>query len=497
MAAGDTLRRELLVRRIRRVQRRLNSEVWLSQLWAPLWCGCLAAALWRFFVGHGAPVAAGVSLLAAGAVWVVRARPRLIRFEQAAVLADRGAQAGGLLLSRLEVPVGEWELSLNERMRTLKPPEVKRLRSASAVFSALLFLIVAMAVPLPQRPPSRVNAAAASKLAQVEAKALALALEEPLGESLEEELSRLREELADGRFDAADWEAADGVESALEQKAAEAASELSRASEAARALEEALSSAQGKDSASREREELESSLMALADGKASGEPRGGTSQEGQPGREGQQGQQGQGPQARTSQGQDGQSGGVKGGAGNHSRAQVSELRRALEERQQKLASAYGQARGQGSPRQAGRGGQQRGGGRSGQCPGGAGASSGQCQGGAQGDGSSGQGQSSAHASRGAQQGGPSRGGGAGELVFGEWAEMNPDRLKFEPLPQGQGGEGQELWGLRAADPVARAGPSGGGVGGAAGGEQAPGHKEGPLLPRNRELTKRYFDSPGR
>ncbi len=91
--------------------------------------------------------------------------------------------------------------------------------------------------------------------------------------------------------------------------------------------------------------------------------------------------------------------------------------------------------------------------------------------------------------------GVGRGGEAGELLFGEGAEMNPERLGFEPLPAGQGGEAQELLGLRAANPQARPGSSPrNGTGGAAAGDQAAGYDEGAMRPRNRALVQRYFDS---
>jgi hypothetical protein len=81
-----------------------------------------------------------------------------------------------------------------------------------------------------------------------------------------------------------------------------------------------------------------------------------------------------------------------------------------------------------------------------------------------------------------------------DLVFGGEANMDPDRLKFESLPAGQGGESDELFGLRAASP--KPGHAGvvGGTSGAASGEKARGNDEAVLLPRNRVLIKRYFDS---
>jgi hypothetical protein len=86
-----------------------------------------------------------------------------------------------------------------------------------------------------------------------------------------------------------------------------------------------------------------------------------------------------------------------------------------------------------------------------------------------------------------------RGGESQPLVFGEEAEMDPDRLAFKPLPKGQGGEAGELWGLQAADPQPHGeGPGRAPQGSHAQGDTTAGHSAQPLLPRNRELVKRYF-----
>ncbi|MHB8879062.1 MAG: hypothetical protein ACYC8T_35620 [Myxococcaceae bacterium] len=495
MAAGEERRKNaLILSRVRRVQRALNGEVWLRAAVAPAWVAVTLLALARIFFRSHLPFAAAVLGMAALAVWVSRARKGLWPLSHAAVLADRSGGLGGLLLTRLEVPVGEWELEVNERVRAVKPPEVRWGKSAAALSMAALFLGVSLLVPLPPPAVLHVNAAAASKVAEVEAKADALAREDRLDAATEAELARLREELAEDRFDAADWEAADGVEAAMEQQAAQAAADLSRASEAAKALEAAMAQAGGAEGAAREQEELERALQSISEG---GEPKG--EGEGQQGSEGEKGSEGE-------QGSEGQQGGAQnpqsgsGKKGPTTAGGVSSLRKALENRQKELANAFGQQQGQSGSRQASRGqggkgeqGQGREQGQSGNGQGQEGKGEGEGQG--EGAGQSGEGQSGqGHASRG-QSGAPVHGGGEGELVFGDQARMDPDRLKFAPLPQGQGGEAQELWGLRAADPRVREGPSGGTASGAAAsGEQAPGFKEGPLLPRNRELLKRYFDS---
>src|SRR4051794_1738197 len=111
MPAGEEVRKNALVlARVRRVQRRLNAEVWLNAAIRPAWAAATGVALFRLFVRQYTPLAAVVVVAFALAWWLWRARRHLIPLEHAAVIADRQAGAGGLLLTRLEVPVGEWEL---------------------------------------------------------------------------------------------------------------------------------------------------------------------------------------------------------------------------------------------------------------------------------------------------------------------------------------------------------------------------------------------------
>ncbi|MBX5480803.1 MAG: hypothetical protein IRZ16_02975 [Myxococcaceae bacterium] len=453
-----------------------------------------------------------------------RTRRWQVGVEEAAVLLDRSAQAGGLVLTRMELPIGAWELELNDRVRKAPLPEVRRARSLGFSALALLFLAAALLMPLPKQIARPVNAAAATKMAQVEARAEALAKEVPLEEGVEAELARLREELSEGRFDAADWEAADHLDAQLTQKAAQAAADLARAADAAQALEDAMAKAQANESVDREREALERALMELDTGAQSGTQAldnalaslgrsdqggsdgsgeqgesGATGAQGQSGAQGQNGSQSQsgvhgqnGSQGQNesqsqsgSQGQNGSQGQTgsqgKSGAqkqseqGGPSKSQISKLKKALQQRREQLAKSWGQ---NGSSMNA---------------------QNGSGQGGAGQQGSrSGNGNGSA--SQGSEPCGPGgcRGGGAGNLTFDNLNEVDPDRLAFAPLPEGHGGdEPGELWGLRAVDPKPSTEPSigGGASGTTAAGDQAPGNDQGALLPRNRDLIKRYFDSP--
>jgi hypothetical protein len=463
MPASDERRLQALVLApVRRVRRRLNAVIWAEAGIAPVWAAATGCVLARLLLRDAAPWVLPVPLLAAGAWWFVRCRARSVSLTHAAVLADRSSGAGGLLLTRLERPVGEWELSANQYARSVTLPPVAWKRPAGALLAALVFLAVGFLLPLPARQVRPANAAAAAKVAAVQAKAEALSREEPLGTPLEEELRRLSEEVAEGRFDSADWEAADSLEKSLEARAAKAAAELAAASEAARDLEESLDAASGAEAAAREREALENALMALGADNAA------QSQQGQGHENPSSGNAGGAPGAGdggTGQGQAKQGG---SGGGARSRDEVASLRETLERRQRELEQRFGQ-----------------GAGRNGSRPG---------EGQGQGEGE-GQGRQGGHASRQTKpgKGGTGRGGESQPLVFGEKAEMDPERLSFKPLPQGQGGEAQGLWGLRSAEPQrSEGGGGGGGQGTGAQGDAEAGHSEGPLLPRNRELVKRYF-----
>ncbi len=211
---------------------------------------------------------AAVAAAGALAVWLVLARRKSVRLDDAAIIADRRADAGGLLLTRLEVPIGEWELGLNQRVRAVTVPPIDARRPISWVMLALLAGAIAFWVPLPVKQVRPTSSAAATRVDALQDKMEALAREEPDDSAAEKELERLREELDDGTFDAADWEAADTLDQALDKQAAQAQTELSKADAAAKALEDAMAAAQNGEGSAREREELEKALMELADGQA-------------------------------------------------------------------------------------------------------------------------------------------------------------------------------------------------------------------------------------
>jgi hypothetical protein len=497
MAAGELARQQAVRSRIARVRRRLNLPVWLEASVAPAWVGVTAFVLWRVFVQRALPVVglAALALVVAATVW--RATSRRVSEAMAAVVADRQSGLGGLLLTRLEVPVGGWEFDVNARLKTLPLPAVDLRKPLAWLVGVLAFLVVGLLVPQTERPVRGQNAAAATRVDALADKLEALAQEEPSDLAAQEELARLQEEVADGTFDAADWEAADSLDKALDDKAQQAAAELARAEAAAAALSEAVARAQTNEATAREREDLERALTELeasagandAPSESQNDPRG------EPGPQADNAQPGQEPSAQTGQPQPGETqqgpsaqrsprpGRPSKQAGSMSGQQAADLRRTLEQRRQQLSRAFGQGSSTGGPQQQGQGG---GRGRGLRIPGlGSGGAPEELDP-----------SKSGHLSHQVDpNGGPSRGGGASPLKFGKDAEMDPERLQFEPLPQGQGGEAGELYGLRAATPTTKRNPVSAGTGtGAAAGAQAPGPGAAPMLPKNRALIERYFDS---
>lgn len=470
MPASDERRYQaLILAPIQRVRRRINAVRWTEAGVAPVWSAATACVLARLLLGDVARWVLPLPLIAAGAWWLVRARARSVSLSHAAVLADRSAGAGGLLLTRLERPVGEWELSANQFARAVTLPEVRWRRPVGALLAALAFLVVGFLLPRPSPRPHPVNAAAAAKVAAVQAQAEALAREAPADPAVEAELRRLAQEVSEGRFDSADWEATDTLGKSLESRAAQAAAQLSAASQAAKELEDSLGAATDAEAVTQEREALERALTELGHESSA---------------QSQQGQEGSSTaSASASASNQGNAGAADGDGGTasgsaqassgsphgtpRSRDEVAQLRQTLERRQRELEKRFGQ--GQDSR------------------PGGQGEGEGEGEG-------KGQNASSGHASHRVSKGtGTGRGGDTAPLVFGDKAQMDPERLAFKPLPKGQGGDPEDLWGLRAAEPHPHEGRSGGGSQGTgARGDAEAGHSAGPLLPRNRELVKRYF-----
>lgn len=451
MAAGEDRRRRAVLSRVGRVRRRLNLQVWAEALVAPMWVAVTLLVVGRVFLPVRVELIALVAITIAAFATVVRARPRRISIEQAAVIADRQAGAGGLLLTRLETAVGAWELGLNQQIKAIRLPPIRLWASARWLVLAVLFAAAGTWVPRVKHTPPSLNVAAASRVDQVIDKVEALAQEEAVPDAIETELARLQAELETGAFDATDWEATDSLEKSLDERAAQTSTTLSNAEQAAESLGQALAEAQGQEGAEAKREALEKELMKLAQDSAS-------------------------PQS-------------KGTAAGEKPANAEAVRDALAKRREALAKAFGQKPGNGSsPKTAsgkkGAKGTKAGGGAPSDQPGDQPSDK---------PGSDGTG----HASHQGKGVGTGHGDAPpAELVFGGEANIDPDRLRFEALPQGKGGDDPgALYGLRAADPhVATDVPRTSSQGITAPGARAASQREGPLLPRNRVVIDRYFQS---
>ena len=240
------------------------------------------------------------------------------------MVADRCAGAQGLLLTRLELPVGAWEFDLNQKVKVLPLPPLEVGRPLVALAGALAFVALGLFVPVASRPLP-VNVAAAGRVEALAEKLAVVAREVPSEPANTEELDRLRAELAQGTFDGPDWEAADALDGALDRQAAEAGAELAKAERAAERLADAMATAQGTEALSREKEELERALLELSQAQAtSGDDALKAGPEPESSSE---------PSARSASGPKGQP----------SAAEVDRLRRALAERRRALSDGLGEA----------------------------------------------------------------------------------------------------------------------------------------------------------
>jgi hypothetical protein len=538
---------------IRGLARRLNTAILLSSLVGPVWSVVAAVALWRFAVQRWVPAAAVTFAVGGVAVAWRLTRAKLITHRQAAVMVDRHAGAGGLFLTRLETGIGEWETSLRAMVAGREPPRVEYARAAGAHLLALVFLVAALSVPLPRPFVRPIHAAAASRVDELAQKLEVVAKEQPVEAEARKELEQLREAVKEGDFAPADWEAADSLAKELERKAEEAGARLLKADEAAEKLAAAMDDARTLEVLTRERDELERALMDLSSGSeqaaetrspwateqgspamSEGEKRSEPSAQrhaDQPAVQNEKAQHaepspGDPRKAEPHRGEEthrsaekapqtseriaapspsGQQGPPAKGGQAPTRAQIEELRKALQQRREQLAKAFPG----GSERRASTASRTKRSSTSGQKRGSKGARS--SPGAPEGESgpsadeeAKGEGKSSRvarelggeHASR-MMKGDPTHGPADDTpLVFAGRAEMDPTRLAMKPTPEGSGGEGAELLGLVAADPArhgnAKITPR---AGAAASGDEGPANRERNYLPRNQALIQRYFDSP--
>ena len=498
-------------------RRRLNAKVLADVAVAPIWVAAASFAIWRLAVGQGSLVV-GVLAIALGAAGILRRFVKEAWSEpQSAVLLDRAAGAGGLLLSLRELPAGEqsrdWLSTVSSRVQRARPPEVQVGRPLLASAAAILFALVAALLPAAKAPFSRLQAAAAARVEEAEAKAEILAAEEKVPDAIAQELERLKAEAESGKFDAADWEAADAVQQALEHAAAERQGELASAEAAAQQLAAALDSNAASESEARAREDLEQALMDLEDGasaQSGGEQQGqGDGQEAkgeegekkpgdksaEKGKEGEQGKDGEkaGDAKDGDPSQDGKGKEKPGDKGKSSKdgkpsksskgvkspADAKSLAKALEQRRQALEKGFPQSKSQ----QASNGKGKSRGDPSNYPKGGKGKAEGDGKGTEKGEEGDGDGPG----------GGPGPGGGAAPLTFGAEVPMQTERLDLEALPESDDPEPGELLGLKAKNPrkdgAAVTTP---GASSAAGPDGVAPHG-GTVAPRHRELLKKYFD----
>ncbi len=485
-----------------RARRHFNRGVLLRASVIPAWAAASLFGIYRLAIGPFSLLVGGVALLLALGFLLWRFRRLAWTTDQAAVLLDRAAGAGGLLLALSERPDPRWSERLTPKLQKVDLPREPVRRQAAGIVGAFCFAAVALAFPEAQPPARPLQNAAESRVNALDEKAELLAEENALAENLAEELARLQEEARSGSFDAADWEASDVVESALSDAAASRESALADAEAAARELEAAMESNAGVEELARAKEALEDALASLGDSSSAseqGDSKSGEGQKSETGEAGQQeqaGEQGQSGQQSGQQKQSGQQGekgsGQQSGqkqsgqkqAGNmKSPADAKAMAESLQKRREALQQAFNRqqslAQSQKSSRPKGE--KQSGG----QCPH-SDHSAAQCPNAGQGEGES-EGESGS--------GAPTRGGGVAPVTYGQEVQVQAERLKLESLPQSEDEQADQLLGIerhapRTPDAYAPTAP---GVTGS--GADGVGPRQAPVPPRHRELLRRYFD-PG-
>jgi hypothetical protein len=384
-------------------------------------------------------VAGCVALAAAAIATAVLFRRRAWSEQQARVVLDRAAGAGGLALAMHEASGPAWCPLLEDRLATASLPPRKLRRPAAAVIGAVAFAVAAALVPTSVPPPPPVQVAALSRVEEVKQKAEALEAEEALDEALDKELKRLEAEAKEGRFDAVDWAALDSTSGALEAAAEDRQQALANAAAAAEKLGKALDAQAGGDAAVRAAEELEAALTSL--GSAGG---------------------GEGLASKAGESAIGKG---QGTGRPSSKAQSDALARALEARRQALARGIAKPGGAGEGNQAAE--------------------------------EAMTGTSTAAIGREGQSafgsGAPTRGGGAAPVTFGPQHEVDPKRLPVVGLESLDDGSHSELIGISASRPELRNDAPEPSLGLTPAGQDGVKAREQPLAPRHRGVVRRYFE----
>jgi chemotaxis protein histidine kinase CheA len=498
MPAEHQKRLRALSARVSTLRYQLNASHYFHVSVIPFWGAAVLLVAWRLLSNRAIGIVAGFLLCAAlAATWLLFSKRRVTQ-AQAMILADSNAKAGGLLLTEFETPVGAWEFELNQKIKSLRLPQVKLTRPALHACLIFLFVAAGFLVPIPKPKLFTENIVAQNRVEQLEEKLVALAAEEPMPEALQNEIERLKEELAKNEFDAADWEAGDQLEKQMQAQAQEAGEELAKADAAADSLKEALASGSSAEEVNQEKESLEQALMEASDGaqsegakalddalkKAEQQNSENSNESSQRG----DAQKSEASKASSESKGSKDSKSKSAQSNTPSQKQLSELKKALANRQSSLNQQFSPGKPNGASKPAQAKGKENG----------KGNSEGEGEGEGEGkDGTGkgkGKGKNGKHASRGTQKGGVGEGGESEELVFGGEAEIDPSRLKFEKLPEGNGGEAQDLLGLRAANPKVTEHETSAATGAFQNGDSAANYREGPMRPKNQALVEKYFQN---
>lgn len=188
--------------------------------------------------------------LAASTLAVVRWFRGRVAADDLAALADRQANARGLLLALRERPDPRWRPWLTDTLRDASLPEVRLSERTRFALPATIFLVAALLVP-PIDDASADVAPTTSRLAGLAAALEAATREEmisgPDAERMRNELEEIARDVRENGLGARQWEAIDALESRLDGRLGQAAVALARLAAASGAADAALAALGGTD----------------------------------------------------------------------------------------------------------------------------------------------------------------------------------------------------------------------------------------------------------
>ncbi len=257
--------REEALRLARRTRRRLNAERALSICAPWLWGVATVLAGARLLWPASLPWAALPCGVAGTLGWALGLGRVRVSLDGAAIVADRMAGAGGMLLLALEVPLGGWHDALSARLRGAPLPRVAWARRLGALAAPLVLAILALGLDGSLwRGEAAAPSLALQTVSQLEAQLEALRQDGAPAEDLVERVRQLGVRAAEASLQAADWQELEDLQLAVGDRLAERLRDLGAAERQAQGLAHAAARGASAEELANRRETMEHALQGLA-----------------------------------------------------------------------------------------------------------------------------------------------------------------------------------------------------------------------------------------